>query len=88
MKRKTLLISLVALFSAPLYAGEACTWSEALLALEQGNQTRGMALMRMAAGDGDQRAALWLRERQGRNSLAATGDRGENHLGDGHLSGR
>lgn len=41
---------------------EACTYREAIMALEQGNVDRGMALMRMASRDGDQRAANFLQE--------------------------
>lgn len=39
---------------------EACTYREALMALEQDNALRGMALMRMAQRDGDQRASDYL----------------------------
>ena len=38
----------------------ACTYREAVMALEQGNTTRGMALMRMANRDGDKRASDFL----------------------------
>lgn len=38
----------------------ACTYSEAMMALKQGNSLRGVALMRMAANDGDARAARYL----------------------------
>ena len=38
----------------------ACTYSEAMMALRQGNEVRGVALMRMAANDGDARAARYL----------------------------
>jgi len=38
----------------------ACTYSEAMMALHQGNDVRGVALMRMAANDGDARAARYL----------------------------
>jgi hypothetical protein len=41
---------------------EACTYREALMALERGNVDRGLALMRMASRDGDQRAESYLRE--------------------------
>lgn len=41
-------------------ANAACTYSEALMALRHGNDVRGMALMRMAANDGDARAARYL----------------------------
>lgn len=42
------------------YSGQACTYNEALLALQQGNTIRGQALMKMAASDGDQRAVKFL----------------------------
>lgn len=41
----------------------ACTYNEAILALEQGNQVRGLALLNMAARDGDQRATQYLASR-------------------------
>ena len=39
---------------------EACSYNEALLAFLQGNTVRGNALMKMAASDGDERAAHFL----------------------------
>ena len=39
---------------------EACTYSEAKLALQNGNQIRGLSLMKMAANDGDSRAISFL----------------------------
>ena len=39
---------------------ETCTYGEAIMALEQGNTIRGMALMRMANRDGDERASRYL----------------------------
>jgi hypothetical protein len=39
---------------------EACTYGEAIMALEQGNTVRGMVLMRMANRDGDERANRYL----------------------------
>lgn len=39
---------------------DACTYREAIMALEQGNAVRGMALMRMASRDGDSRAIGFL----------------------------
>jgi hypothetical protein len=42
---------------------EACTYREALMALEQGNSVRGLALMRMARRDGDRRAEDYLLRR-------------------------
>ncbi len=51
----------------------ACTYNEAILALEQGNQVRGLALLNMAARDGDQRATQYLVSRsfQQNNNLVA-----------------
>jgi len=46
-------------FCANAYA-EACSYNEAILALKSGNETRGMALLNMAARDGDQRAVKYL----------------------------
>lgn len=45
--------------SSASHAG-ACTYREAIMALEQGNAVRGMALMRMASRDGDGRATSYL----------------------------
>ena len=39
---------------------EACSYQEAIMALQQGNQVRGLALMRMASADGDVRARGYL----------------------------
>ena len=41
-------------------AHAACTYNEAIMALNNGNLVRGQALMRMAARDGDQRAMHFL----------------------------
>lgn len=49
----------------PLFA-EACTYDEALIALENGNLKRAETLMRMAANDGDLRAAKFIRNVQTR----------------------
>lgn len=38
----------------------ACTWNEAIMAYENDNPVRGLALMRMAASDGDVRATRYL----------------------------
>ena len=38
----------------------ACTYSEAVMAFNNGNLVRGQALMNMAAKDGDQRAVRFL----------------------------
>ncbi len=40
--------------------GEACTYDEALMALQNGNLIRAHTLMRMAARDGDRRALHYL----------------------------
>jgi len=47
-----------ALLSANVHA--ACTYNEAMMAFNNGNQIRGQALMRMAARDGDERAVHFL----------------------------
>ncbi len=39
---------------------ESCSYSEAIMALQQGNTVRGMALLRMASRDGDPRATRHL----------------------------
>lgn len=39
---------------------EACTYSEAMMALKSGNVVRGQVLMKMAARDGDPRAAAFV----------------------------
>ncbi len=46
-------------FSSPVLAG-ACSYREGIMALQQGNPIRGMALLRMARRDGDPRAGLYL----------------------------
>lgn len=38
----------------------SCAYREAIMALQQGNQVRGMALLRMASRDGDLRASRHL----------------------------
>ena len=48
------------LFFAASNANAACTYSEAMMAFKQGNEVRGVGLMRMAANDGDARAARYL----------------------------
>ena len=57
--QKSLLLMLLMFVSGSALAG-ACTYREAVMALEQGNTTRGMALMRMANRDGDKRASDYL----------------------------
>ena len=51
-----ILISAVFTFNAQA----ACTYSEAVMAFNNGNLVRGQALMKMAARDGDQRAVRFL----------------------------
>lgn len=51
---------LLAGFSSSVYSAGACTYREAIMALERGNAVRGMALMRMAHRDGDERASQFL----------------------------
>ncbi len=57
-----LLLMAGAFAASPAVAG-ACTYREAIMALERGNAVRGMTLMRMASRDGDPRAAAYLREK-------------------------
>jgi len=56
MQRLKLTIILVSSLGSGAIFAQACTYDEAIMALKQGNQTRGFALLRMAARDGDQRA--------------------------------
>jgi len=42
----------------------ACSYNEAILALKSGNEIRGVALLNMAARDGDLRAVEYLAARQ------------------------
>lgn len=58
MKLK-LMMCLLFLVSAQVHA-EACTYDEAMLALERGNAVRAQALLKMAARDGDARAQRML----------------------------
>jgi len=50
---------IILLWTNALFA-EACTYNEAKLALERGNQIRGLSLMEIAAKDGDKRAAQYI----------------------------
>lgn len=50
-------------FVSQVYA-EACSYDEAILALRQGNEVRALALLRMAARDGDKRADQVLADLQ------------------------
>ncbi len=46
-----------------VYAGSgSCAYQEAIMAMEKGNEVRGLALMRIASRDGDHRAQSYLRE--------------------------
>lgn len=56
------LLSLL-LVSGSVYA-EACSYNEAIMAFKQGNGVRGMALLKMAARDGDARASVLLAKKQ------------------------
>jgi len=49
---------------------EACTYNEAIAALQHNNQHRGLNLMRMAAKDGDERAILYLNTMNTKNKIA------------------
>jgi len=64
---------------------EACTYNEAKLALEKGNQTRGLSLMKMAAKDGDKRAVQYIASLNGQqnpitNQLTMLTIESHNHL--------
>jgi len=52
-------VMLGVLFSASVMA-EACSYREAIMAFERGNEVRGMVLMQMANRDGDVRASEYL----------------------------
>jgi len=52
-------VMLGVLFSTSVMA-EACTYREAIMAFEQGNDVRGIVLMQMANRDGDVRATEYL----------------------------
>ena len=58
--QKLILFLLLAGMSGSVYSAGACTYREAIMALERGNAVRGMALMRMAQRDGDDRASQFL----------------------------
>ena len=61
-------VLLPAVFCANAYA-EACSYNEAILALKGGNEIRGMALLNMAARDGDKRAVKYLASLQKDKSI-------------------
>lgn len=46
--------------SGSAFSDGACTYREAIMALERGNTVRGMTLMQMAQRDGDNRASQFL----------------------------
>ncbi len=70
MKKLPALIILSGLIF-PLFAyADACTYGEAIMAFKQGNTTRGVALMNMAAKDGDQRAEKYLANIQNSNQTS------------------
>ena len=54
------LLFLLLIFASGLVQSEACTYREAIMALERGNTPRGMALMQIASKDGDRRASDFL----------------------------
>ena len=70
-------VLIVALLSSNVHA--ACTYNEAVIAFNSGNQIRGHALMKMAARDGDQRAVHFLNA----NELALN-DRNKDRLATRH----
>jgi hypothetical protein len=57
-----LLILLAGALNVSVVSADACTYGEAIMALEKGNALRGLALMRMASRDGDRRAEHYLRD--------------------------
>jgi hypothetical protein len=63
-------IFLLLAVSAASQAG-ACTYREAIMAMERGNTVRGIALMRMASRDGDDRAIRYLVRRAGDKEILA-----------------
>lgn len=58
-----LLVAMSLLLTKPAFA-EACTYNEAIIAFKQGNEIRGMALLKMAVNDGDTRAQHLLALKQ------------------------
>jgi hypothetical protein len=63
-------ILLLLAVSTAIQAG-ACTYREAIMAMERGNMVRGMALMRMASRDGDGRAVRYLARRAADGEILA-----------------
>ncbi|KPJ95223.1 MAG: hypothetical protein AMJ55_04385 [Gammaproteobacteria bacterium SG8_15] len=70
-------VLIVALLSSNVHA--ACTYNEAVIAFNSGNQIRGHALMKMAARDGDQRAVHFLNSNE-----FALNDRDKDRVATGH----
>ena len=62
-----LIFSLTISFSSAVFA-EACTYSEARIALKNGNEFRANTLMKMAAKDGDLRAIAYLEQHMKKQS--------------------
>jgi hypothetical protein len=62
MPSLALLVLLAGMLGTHSAFAEACTYREAIMALERGNVDRGLALMRMASRDGDRRAERYLLE--------------------------
>lgn len=58
------IISLLLLTASMNLSAFACTYSEAIMAYEQGNQKRALFLMQIAAREGDPRAVEKLLEMQ------------------------
>lgn len=58
-----MLLLLAGLMGTAEASAIACTYREAVMAMEQGNTVRGLALMRMASRDGDRRADDFLLNR-------------------------
>lgn len=52
----------------------ACTYGEAVMALKTGNSVRGLALMNMAAKDGDWRAIQFLATSRYKNEAIGKGE--------------
>lgn len=59
--RRIFFIVAMSVFSMNAVA-EACSYREALIAYQNGNNIRGHALMKMAANDGDRRALTYLNQ--------------------------
>ena len=64
------IVLMMLLFGNVSVYAESCTYSEAVMAIKQGNTVRGTALLKMAANDGDQRAIRFLKQRKESNGLS------------------